>query len=101
QRDRPAGTNVAVQLRRYRDDARGERLVYLDRMGVALHLVLAVSERHVPRFVADEDDVRCLVDTWAEQVEVVQVGLVVDCDRVRSRVDVRHRMPGSAGPGER
>ena len=51
------------------------------------------SERHVPRFVADEDDVRGLVDTRAEQVEVVIGGLVVDEDRVGAGIEVGHGGP--------
>ena len=43
---------------------------------------------HVRR--ADRVDAGRLLDARPEQVEVVDVGLVVDVDRVRARIEVRH-----------
>src|SRR4051794_318407 len=59
-------------------------------MRVALVGVLARLERDLPRLVSDEGDRRCLVHAFADQMEVVARGLVLDVDRVGARLERLH-----------
>src|SRR3954470_9601429 len=59
-------------------------------MGVALIRVLADLERDRPRLLAGEGDGGGLVHAGADQVEVVDRGLVLDLDRVLPRLERLH-----------